>query len=233
MPDFEFVHVDRPGDEKKQSTKIRRHVMKDIGKARRKPKNAVSESTTAPRPRPQPMSKASSGSSQAHRRRPPLASASDPLVECKLSTITFPVEMDEERRTLARFSKMPRLSFSLSATPDGSGAVKTDARLVFAEAASSYRPFRSPWLALGLRDAAAWYITLAYGAIFREVKPGFEEFDSALTERGAKWYSLCIQSISTRLKDPSQRSNEGVISAVTGFVCHDVCSPRFHEQFYK
>lgn len=193
MPDFEFVHVDRPGDEKKQSTKIRRHVMKDIGKARRKPKNA-SEITAAPRPRPQPMGKTSSGS-QARRRRPPLASVSDPLVECKLSTITFPVEMDEERRTLARF--------------------------IFAEAASSYRPFRRPWLALGLRDAAAWYITLAYGAISREVKPGFEELDSTLTERGAKWYSLGIQSISRRLEDPRQRSNEGVISAVTGFVCHD------------
>ncbi|KAI1814650.1 hypothetical protein GGS20DRAFT_396698 [Poronia punctata] len=38
MPDFEFVNVDRPGSKKTYSTKIRRHVMKDIGKSRRKPK---------------------------------------------------------------------------------------------------------------------------------------------------------------------------------------------------
>jgi hypothetical protein len=45
MPDFEFVNLNRPGDEKRHSTKIRRHVMKDIGKARRKPKKPDNRST--------------------------------------------------------------------------------------------------------------------------------------------------------------------------------------------
>jgi len=46
MPDFEFVNLNRPGDEKRFSTKVRRHVMKDIGKARRKPKRLDKRSTT-------------------------------------------------------------------------------------------------------------------------------------------------------------------------------------------
>lgn len=99
MPKFEFVHVDRPGDEKRQSTKIRRHVMKDIGRSRRKAKahneKPTAQSIPVEDPAPGFASKNQGGQAQI----------SSPADECRLSSIVFPTEMDEERRILARSCK--------------------------------------------------------------------------------------------------------------------------------
>ncbi len=103
MPKFEFVHVERPGDEKKHSSKIRRHVMKDIGRSRRKPKNHGE--TTAARPIPV----ATPGPSSRNQTQQEQALVPSPLEECRLSDVVFPVEMDEERRSLARYCKSSRI----------------------------------------------------------------------------------------------------------------------------
>ncbi|KAI0515313.1 hypothetical protein F5B22DRAFT_607983 [Xylaria bambusicola] len=96
MPEFEFVHVGRPGDEKKQSTKIRRHVMKDIGRSRRKPKLCSKMATV----KPVPMGTAPSSDSECQVERTLVPS---PLNESRLKSIVFPTDMDEERRNLARY----------------------------------------------------------------------------------------------------------------------------------
>ncbi|KAI0914896.1 hypothetical protein F4823DRAFT_197528 [Ustulina deusta] len=198
MPKFEFVHVERPGDEKKHSSKIRRHVMKDIGRSRRKPKNHGE--TTAARPIPV----ATPGPSSHNQTQQEQALVPSPLEECRLSDIVFPVEMDEERRSLARY--------------------------LFAEARSSYLPFRYPWLSIGLADAAAWYITLANTVIFRKMKLGDVKPEFSTDTEAMKWYTLSLQSISKRLADPKERRKEGLIGAITGFICHDTSTGNFARQ---
>jgi hypothetical protein len=94
MTNFEFVNVDRPGDEKRHASRIRRHVMKDIGKARRKPKKPNGE-TTITRAMPVCRSQGQDGR----------AGVPSPLEGCELSEIVFPTEMDEERMNLARYRK--------------------------------------------------------------------------------------------------------------------------------
>ncbi|KAI1203851.1 hypothetical protein F5X97DRAFT_282221 [Nemania serpens] len=98
MPDFEFVHVNRPGDEKKNSTRIRRHVMKDIGRARRKPKKR-SEVSTVRRPSPGTTPRPTTEIQAQHAQ----ALMPSPLQGCMLSDNIFPIEMDDERRNLTQF----------------------------------------------------------------------------------------------------------------------------------
>ncbi|KAI1336931.1 hypothetical protein F5Y15DRAFT_191342 [Xylariaceae sp. FL0016] len=206
MPNFEFVNVGSPGDLKKHSTRIRRHVMKDIGKARRRPKarheTRVDEQVAATSiddeilPSAEKSSK-SRGSSQ-------VLSLSDPLSDGSLSTMVYPTDMDEERLQLAR--------------------------LMFAEAKSNYRPFRSSWLSMGLSDPAAWHITMANAVLFRKVtlrgrKPGFDADAEAM-----KWYEQSLETITRRLADSEQNGGEGLVIAVVGLLCHDTSMGNFERQ---
>ncbi|KAI1736783.1 hypothetical protein F4680DRAFT_249331 [Xylaria scruposa] len=199
MPEFEFVNVGQPGDEKKHATKVRRHVMKDIGKARRKPKNQNHRETTIAKnvleAAPEPSSGIPSGHEQA------LVS---PLDECKLGDIIYPIKMDEERRSLARF--------------------------LFAQARSSYRPFAFTWLSIGLSDADAWYITLANAVLMKTMKPGDAKPEYYTNPEAMKWYTLSLQSVSKRLADPKQDGKQGLITAIAGFVCHDSAIGNFARQ---
>lgn len=79
---------------------------------------------------------------------------------------------------------------------------------------------------MGLSDAAAWYITLANAVLFRGLAPGttsgFPEHSSNV--EAMKWYTLSLRSIKSRLVDPVMSVSEGLVIAVTGFLCHDVCA---------
>ncbi|KAI8632469.1 hypothetical protein F5Y19DRAFT_492294 [Xylariaceae sp. FL1651] len=198
MAKFEFVNVDRPGDEKKHSTKIRRHVMKDIGKSRRKPKRR-GETTIA-------RGVLLDGESSSRDAGPhQQALVPSPLIDGRINGIVFPTEMDEERLNLARF--------------------------LFVEARNSYHPFRFPWLSIGLSDSAAWYITLANAVLFKTMKPDETVKPEFSTNTEAmKWYTLSLESISKRLSDPKERSKEGLIIAISGFICHDSSTGNFTRQ---
>ncbi|KAI0442558.1 hypothetical protein F4803DRAFT_518934 [Xylaria telfairii] len=199
MSQFEFVNLDRPGDEKKHATKIRRHVMKDIGRSRRKPKQRA-ETTII-----QDMSIATLGPSSGTPAGHGQALVPSPLQECQLSDAIFPVEMNEERRNLARY--------------------------LFVQARNSYRPFGFPWLAIGLSDAAAWYITLANAVVSRSMKLGDAKPEFYTNTEAMRWYTLSLQSISKRLADPKTCSNkEGLVAAITGFICHDSSTGNFTRQ---
>ncbi|KAI1409191.1 hypothetical protein F5Y13DRAFT_170982 [Hypoxylon sp. FL1857] len=196
MPDFEFVNVANPGDVKRHSTKIRRHVMKDIGKARRKPRAKKRGEFI--------LGEGSSASASKEDEAGPSSSSRaltipSPRMDSKLNTLVFPVEMDEDRLNLVRF--------------------------LVTEAQTTYRPFRFPWITMGLSDASAFHITLANAALYRGIKtdphaqkhkPEFNTNDEAM-----KWYTLSLASITRRLADPAERDSEGLVIAVTGFVCHD------------
>ncbi|KAI1381848.1 hypothetical protein F4677DRAFT_5975 [Hypoxylon crocopeplum] len=192
MPEFEFVNVARPGDEKRHSTTIRRHVMRDIGKSRRKPQkkkrghvilgegdaeaDVIEEEAEG------------SGSSKAVVR-------SNPMGDSTLHTTLYPTDMDEERMNLLRF--------------------------MVNEARATYRPFRFPWLSMGLSDAAAWYITMANAVILRTSEPGSKKREFSSNPEALKWYTLSLASTTKRLADPAESDSEGLIVAVTGYICHD------------
>ncbi|KAI1757326.1 hypothetical protein F4782DRAFT_548223 [Xylaria castorea] len=198
MPQFEFVNVGQPGEKKKYATKVRRHVMKDIGKSRRKPKNRAETTIATDVLGAAPES--SSGSPAGHEQ----AVVVSPLNECKLGDVMFPVKMDEERRSLARF--------------------------LFTQAQSSYRPFGFTWLAIGMSDAGAWYITLANAVLFKNMKPGEAKPEYSTNPEAMKWYTLSLQSISKRLADPKEEGKQGLITAIAGFVCHDSAVGNFARQ---
>ncbi|KAI1104058.1 hypothetical protein F4804DRAFT_342049 [Jackrogersella minutella] len=192
MTDFEFVNVAAPGDVKRHLTKIRRHVMKDIGKARRKPRTKnrtevilgeASSNATANRDEAE-----GSGASQA-------LSLPSPKMDSTLHNLAYPTDMDESRMTLVRY--------------------------IADESRSTYRPFRFPWLSMGLSDAAAWNITLANAVLYRGVKPGQKKPEFNSNDEAMKWYTLSLTSIVKRLADPAEDNSEGLVIAVTGFVCHD------------
>ncbi|KAI0200008.1 hypothetical protein F4808DRAFT_174180 [Astrocystis sublimbata] len=199
MTQFEFVNVGQPGDEKKHATRVRRHVMKDIGKARRKPK--TSGETNIARNSSVAVSAPKSKSLGEHDQ----ALVSSPLDECQLSDFVFPIEMDEERRSLARF--------------------------LFTQAQDSYRPFGYVWLStIGLSDAAACYITLANAVLYKNMKPGDAKPEFSTSVEAMKWYTLSLQSIAKRLASPNDGSTQGLITAISGFICHDSSIGNFTRQ---
>ncbi|KAI1502410.1 hypothetical protein F5X99DRAFT_379426 [Biscogniauxia marginata] len=212
MPEFEFVNVGRPDDVKRHSTKIRRHVMKDIGKARRRPKKrgqttvdeqVVSSDSQGDDLGPSPPAAAVIRSHDLCAASQALAFA-NPGVDGSLSAMVYPTEMDEERLNLARY--------------------------MFAEARANYRPFRFPWLSMGLSDPAAWHITMANAVLFRGMKPGGLKPDYNSSMEAMKWYTRSLESITRRLADPAESDSEGLIVAVAGFICHDSSTGNFTRQ---
>ncbi|KAI1468850.1 uncharacterized protein F4812DRAFT_470645 [Daldinia caldariorum] len=204
MPEFEFVNVARPSDVKRHSTKIRRHVMKDIGKARRKPRSKKTRGEVPV------MGESSSSAAAADRNRDEGSSSSSlsssltlpsPMADSLLQTLPYPIDMNEERLSLIRY--------------------------IVDEAKSHYRPFRFTWLTVGLSDAAAWQITLANAASFRKASQDSVTAEYACSVEAMKWYTLSLASITKRLADPDEKDSEGLIVAVTGFVCHDATLGNF------
>ncbi|KAI0013034.1 hypothetical protein F4779DRAFT_625482 [Xylariaceae sp. FL0662B] len=203
MPDFEFVNVARPDDVKHQSTRIRRHVMKDIGKSRRKPRAKKRSEIVLG----EHIASAcgDSGVPTTTDNHEILASqaltTTNPNADSSLNTTVYPIEMNEERLNLVRF--------------------------MVEEARSVYRPFRFPWLSMGLSDASAWYITLANAELLRNAEPGLKKLEFSSNVEATKWYTLSLASIIKRLADPAERGSEGLSIAVVGSICHDASVGNF------
>ncbi|KAI0848898.1 hypothetical protein F5Y00DRAFT_262054 [Daldinia vernicosa] len=202
MPEFEFVNVARPGDVKRHSTKIRRHVMKDIGKARRKPRAKTRGEVVVIGENSSPAGKDGDTSQRGSSSTTSLV-LPDPRGDSILQTLPYPIDMNEERLSLIRY--------------------------VVDEAKSHYRPFRFTWLTMGLSDTAAWHITLANAASYRQASqlPPGSTAEYSCSVEAMKWYTLSLASITKRLADPNEKDTEGLIVAITGFVCHDATIGNF------
>lgn len=218
MPQFEFVTISDPREAKKHSTKVRRHVMKDIGKARRKVKTGAKETTTK-------RKSAADQTEQANRdivpmragRRPIQVSIGherdmssraarapviSPWAESLLSQMVYPIEMNEAKLELVRF-------------------MVEEARYV-------YRPFRFLWLGLSVTNEAAWYITLANSAAWRAGDWGAMVKDIQGNPEALSYYSKSLNRIGERLKDVSDDGDlEGLIVAIAGCICHDATMGNF------
>lgn len=108
---------------------------------------------------------------------------------------------------------------------------KSNVAPVIDEAKSAYRPFRFTWITMGLSDSAAWYITLANAALYRDFKAGTQKPEYYTNSDAMKWYTKSLSNITKRLQDPAETDGEGLVVAITGFICHDVCLHRRHILF--
>lgn len=249
MTQFEFVTISDPREAKKHSTKVRRHVMKDIGKSRRKPKqqsptsrskektagsrksssgdSADDDDTTAAAAAgrevddaqdvlPTPRRDGTGGRGAPGRRRPMQVSIGrerdmsncaarvpvSPWAEGLISQMVYPIEMNENKLDLLRF-------------------LIEESRYVF-------RPFRFLWLSLAVTDEAAWYITLANSAAWRDGDWGAMTKDISSSAEALTYYSKSLKSISERLKHvPEDSDLEGLIVAIAGCICHDATMGNF------
>ncbi|KAH8681588.1 hypothetical protein BX600DRAFT_505255 [Xylariales sp. PMI_506] len=203
MVGFEFVNVTDPREVKKHSTKIRRHVMKDIGKSRRKPKaRDRRETKIIDEPAPDAnaeihsLGMAQGGGSEVEEvdaQRYTNRAIQSLRSSGHLSSMLYPFKMNEERLHLARY--------------------------MVEEARYYYKPFRFAWLSMGLKDPASWYITLANAIIFRglaHVPKGKGKPEFYTNEDAIKYYARSLESITARIQNGTEQKDDGLVIAVLG-----------------
>ncbi len=86
-----------------------------------------------------------------------------------------------------------------------------------------YRAFRVVWIRAGLTDSTALNLTLASAVLAFDARKGIEATEFADNAESSQYYSESLRQLSRRLTDPVERVSPGVIAAVIGCLCHDVC----------
>ncbi|KEF52384.1 uncharacterized protein A1O9_11625 [Exophiala aquamarina CBS 119918] len=92
---------------------------------------------------------------------------------------------------------------------------------IHVEAEYLYRPFRREWFSMAVIDTSAYFISLANASLYmnRMICPGGLEYSDCL--ESSSYYSTCLNTLSKRLSSRTERSSEGVITTILGFLCHD------------
>ncbi|KAF2435919.1 hypothetical protein EJ08DRAFT_294615 [Tothia fuscella] len=168
-PDLEFIIITNPEDSRASAvrTRVKQHVMKDIGRSRRRPKKKIQfELSADPRSNVGPTEV-------------------DPFAP-------FPIEM---------------------------GATEKRLISIIFEVDNQQRAMRSAWFTLGFFDEATLYIILSNSAAHLDRIRGLECGQKSLETD--KFHLKALQSINKRLGQPDLEVNEGLISATSGFMCHN------------
>lgn len=79
---------------------------------------------------------------------------------------------------------------------------------------------------MAIIDTSAYYISLANASLFMNqitCHGSGLEYSDCLESSG--YYSSCLTTMSERLSRHAERSSEGVITTILGFLCHDVSDP--------
>ncbi|KAK5048052.1 hypothetical protein LTR84_006242 [Exophiala bonariae] len=92
---------------------------------------------------------------------------------------------------------------------------------IHVEAEYLYRPFRREWFSMAVVDVSAYYISLANASLYmnRIKYQGSLEYSDCL--ESSDYYRTCLATMSKRLESNTERSSEGVITTILGFLCHD------------
>jgi hypothetical protein len=88
------------------------------------------------------------------------------------------------------------------------------------------RPLGPIWFTVGMIDRSAFQLTLGNAAYCFNKETNLyrgEVFEGGETEESMKFYTMAMESVKRRLRDPVDGISEGVIGSVMGFACHDVC----------
>lgn len=93
---------------------------------------------------------------------------------------------------------------------------------VHVEAEYLYRPFRKEWFSMAVVDTSAYYILLANASLYMNsiITHGGWEYSDC--QESSEYYRTCLTTMSKRLGSQTERSSEGVITTILGFLCHDV-----------
>lgn len=75
---------------------------------------------------------------------------------------------------------------------------------------------------MAIIDTSAYYISLANASLFMNqiTSHGGSEYSDCPESSG--YYSSCLTTMTERLSRHAERSSQGVITTILGFLCHDV-----------
>ncbi|KAI5461949.1 hypothetical protein BGZ63DRAFT_403227 [Mariannaea sp. PMI_226] len=197
MTVLQFVNITQPSDAQSNHTQklIKRHVMKDIGRARRKrPRAQVIEL----RVRPHSTQPNCLGSKQVKLQTSP-----------SYPTVDYPLQVPRPPMASGVF---------------GMDLDERDLQIVHimrAEADYKYRPFHAVWIRIGLSDPTAFYLSLASTILFQDHRQGLMHMEYLENPESMKYYCKALSQLNTRLAHPEDCMSVGVIATILGCVCHD------------
>jgi len=85
------------------------------------------------------------------------------------------------------------------------------------DATKAYRPMHAIWMSVALTDPGAFYLMLANAATAMSERQGQEDIEST------RYYTLSLSLLNKRMNDPQHTVCEGMMAAILGFACLDVC----------
>jgi hypothetical protein len=185
---------------------IRRHAMKEIGKSRRRPKPSKEIQ----------LDLSALQDDQARSRLPPWWLGSlwrqvhgylDPFVR-------YPIEVDSVARGFIANGEwsLRFIQFIL----------ETHVIVVFQDPDSQQRPLRDAWFTVGLEDEAAFLQVLANSALYLDSMRNNGRIAKE-TSDSMRYHARALVSVQERMKMGDGAVSDGLIGAVTGFMCHAVC----------
>jgi hypothetical protein len=107
------------------------------------------------------------------------------------------------------------------------GTANMSLQLVFYDPDGYQHAFRDMWYPVGLSDPSAFHIVLSNSvAHFNSARIANGGQPSAENEEMLH-YDLAIRCVNDRIGNAAYQVTDGIIGAITGFICHNVCSPRY------
>lgn len=203
--DLKFINLSHPDDlhrKKEVRTEIRRHVMKDIGQQRRRPRLKEISS--------QAFQTFFLESSDHETSQLPVTNINSVSLSQNLATLAhFPVEADMRALELMHSRKSPKLSVGL----EFNSYIKTCIVLVVT---APYQAFRGVWVELALCDPGAFHVTLGNAASFLTTTGGT---GSISKQEAFRHFEISTQKLRHRLNNFTESMSEGTIVNILAHVC--------------
>jgi hypothetical protein len=118
------------------------------------------------------------------------------------------------------------LSVGFGLNPLQNFPIKYDARIsqlvefLLHSSKKNYQPLFEIWIYIALSDVSGFHLLLSNAATIIKEDSAEESLESV------KHYTMSLKSVATRMNDPKARTSEGLMGAVLGFACQDVCSSK-------
>jgi hypothetical protein len=93
---------------------------------------------------------------------------------------------------------------------------------VFQDDGGQQRPLRDAWFTIGLSDYAAFCQVVANSALHLDSAVHRNGRAAMETPDSMRYHAEALKSIQKRLDDPVAATSDGVIGAVSSFLCHAV-----------
>lgn len=78
---------------------------------------------------------------------------------------------------------------------------------------------------MALTDATAVLVALANAAMFLDQRLRAQTYRYETSAECLSYYGQCVRQVTHRLADTHESLSQGVITAILGLTCHDVCQP--------